>query len=317
MLRWCTIGLGLQGCAFRDCEDLDPTQLLSLGERLSSTGLYEDIAHDVLAPGVMPFTPRFTLWSDGAEKRRWVLLPEGESLDTSEADFWRFPAGTRFWKEFVRDGVRVETRLLAKVGEADEDWVAVAYQWDGDDAVQVPEGVRDASGTEHDIPAASDCFGCHGGHPSRALGFSALQLSEDGGGLDLAELAESGRLSEPVTVPPLPGETAVRDALGYLHANCGHCHNQDRPETDGPRCYDPDNELDFLLRLDQLGSPEQTPTYRTAAGDVIEPGDPERSALVRRISIRRGGDDPSMPPLGTEVVDVDGVRIIESWIQGL
>jgi hypothetical protein len=313
MLRWCAVGLGLQGCAFRNCEEPDPAQLASLGEQLSSTGLYEDIPQDVLAPGVLPFSPRFPLWSDGAHKRRWVWLPE--PIDTSEPDFWRFPVGTRFWKEFVRDGVRVETRLLAKVGEADEDWVAVAYQWNeaGDDAVQVPDGVIDASGTEHDIPAAGDCFGCHGGHPSRVLGFQALQLSEE----DLSSIFEAGHLSEPVSVAQIPGEPEVQEALGYLHGNCGHCHNQERPATDGPRCYDPDNELDFLLRVGQLGSPEQTPTYRSAVGEVIQPGDPEHSALVRRISLRRGGDDPSMPPLGTEVVDTDGVQIIERWIRGL
>ena len=37
---------------------------------LSATGLYQSIAAKTLAPGVLPFTPQFPLWSDGAEKRR-------------------------------------------------------------------------------------------------------------------------------------------------------------------------------------------------------------------------------------------------------
>ncbi|MFN7134819.1 MAG: hypothetical protein ACK4N5_22255 [Myxococcales bacterium] len=48
----------------------DAGQPLTGPERLSETGLYADFAARSLAPGVFEFTPRFELWSDGAEKRR-------------------------------------------------------------------------------------------------------------------------------------------------------------------------------------------------------------------------------------------------------
>src|SRR5688572_31053294 len=61
------------------------------------------------------------LWADGATKRRWLFLPDGAQIDSADPDHWRFPAGTRLWKEFTRDGVRVETRIMHKTGDGDAD----------------------------------------------------------------------------------------------------------------------------------------------------------------------------------------------------
>ena len=106
-----------------------------------------------------PFLPRFELWSDGATKRRWMRLPPGTQIDTKDPDSWQFPNGTRFWKEFTRDGVRVETRFLQKVRDAPEDWVAGGYLWNDDqsDATLSTAGAVDALGTGHDVPAAGRC----------------------------------------------------------------------------------------------------------------------------------------------------------------
>src|SRR5688572_2248112 len=66
---------------------------------LSETGLYlSDMT--TLGPGVRPFEPGHELWSDAAEKKRWIALPEGEAIDTSDMDYWDYPIGTRLWKEF-------------------------------------------------------------------------------------------------------------------------------------------------------------------------------------------------------------------------
>ena len=46
-------------------------------------------------------------------------VPEGEQIDTSDMNEWRFPAGTKLFKE-LRDGVRVETRLMLKTGAGDD-----------------------------------------------------------------------------------------------------------------------------------------------------------------------------------------------------
>lgn len=318
----------LLGCErFDSCPttaDLAPL-LSKLPGRLSETGLYTalDAEHETLAAGVLAYRPGFELWSDGATKRRWVLLPDGGVVDVSDADDWRFPTGTKLWKEFSRDGARVETRLLFKFGDGEADWAAAAYVWraDGSDADLAPDGATNARGTPHDVPAANRCMGCHGGRKSRVLGFSAVQLGSatGDGALSLSDLSASGKLSKAITAPVVPGNDAERAALGYLHANCSHCHNGVRPESDGPRCYDPRRDIDMLLSVSRLGSVAETPAYETLVGGVVEPGDPDDSKLFELVSSRSEGapGKDQMPPLATESIDKEGVAILRAWIQAL
>ncbi|MFO0617936.1 MAG: hypothetical protein U0414_35425 [Polyangiaceae bacterium] len=310
----------LTACSdYHDCPVPDPTLQANLPARLSETGLFAAGTTE-LAPGVRPYTPTFALWSDGAEKRRWISIPEGARIDTKDMDAWRFPVGTKVWKEFVRDGVRVETRLLQKIDESDAGWAAMAYAWtaDGSDAVAAPLGVIAALGTPHDIPAADRCMGCHAGRASRVLGFSALQLSHEGaeGEWDLDRLRAASMLTtDPGRSFEIPGDADTRAALGYLHANCSHCHNGSRPEAVGPRCFDPEKSFDLYLTVGRLGSPSETATYETAIGDIVEPGDPEGSELFQKMSHR--GEGKQMPPLATDVVDDAGVALMRRWIGGL
>jgi len=70
-------------------------------------------------PGdALEFTPRYPLWSDGMDKRRWLHLPAGTAIDKADADAWDFPRGARAWKEFSRDGKRVETRFIERLADA-------------------------------------------------------------------------------------------------------------------------------------------------------------------------------------------------------
>ncbi len=291
-------------------------------EKLSETGLYSDIASETLAPGVEPYQPAFQLWSDGADKRRWLLLPAGTEIDTSDMDFWVYPVGTKVWKEFSRDGTRVETRLLEKVAEPNQ-WLMMAYHWSDDqsDATAVPDGVSDASGTDHDIPSQADCQQCHEKMKDRLLSVSAIQLSHDGPGVTLDSLAQAGRLSQsPAGELTLPGHATDRAALGYLHANCGVCHN---PTSFVQATVD----MNLWLSTSALGAVTDTPTYQTTvnkplsasnptAGTArIVPGDPEASDVHLRMNER--GTLTQMPPLASELVDPTGLGAIEAWIESL
>src|SRR5437588_3047152 len=75
---------------------------------LMGTGLCADKACLQINPGISAYTPQFALWADTATKRRWIYLPPGAQIDTSNMDYWVFPMGTKIWKEFTRDGVRIE-----------------------------------------------------------------------------------------------------------------------------------------------------------------------------------------------------------------
>ena len=305
---------------FRVCPTPAPAVQARLPVRLSETGLFVASSNEILAPGVRPYTPRFQLWSDGADKRRFISLPAGTRIDSADMDDWHFPEGTRLWKEFARDGVRVETRLLMKLGPRPEDWAAMAYLWqpDGQDAHAVPDGVVNARGTTHDVPAAAECAGCHGGRKSRVLGFSAVQLAEARPGLGLDELVTQGLLTRPpAAVPRVPGDETARAALGYLHANCAHCHNQTRPARAGDRCFDPENRLDFHLPAEPVAAVENTPAYRTAVDLAIQPGRPGDSRLLDRMRTRGNPYFASMPPLGTELVHNEAIALLSRFIAGL
>ncbi|MEC7986612.1 MAG: hypothetical protein VX278_15705 [Myxococcota bacterium] len=296
---------------------------------LSETGLYEDIVNKEIHPAVRAFKPQYELWSDDADKQRWVYVPECEKIDTSNINDWQFPVGTRFFKEFSVNGRRIETRLIERIGEGPRDFAQASYMWNEDEteAERVgEEGVANAKGTNHDIPSKSQCLQCHGtysqggGRPSRGLGFSAMQLSHSDEGWTLDQLIEEDRLSHPPASSfEIPGDETTKAALGYLHANCGSCHN---PSKDGLP------QFDLNLWLDVgLSSPEESGAWQTAVdtdtqifkdqhvdGRII-PGDPARSALLYRMLQR--GNRAQMPPVASKIIDENGAAILSEWIESL
>lgn len=308
------VGCVALGCQpYRACDPVDESAVAQLPKRLSLTGLYAAETTTAVAPDVRTFRPRFELWSDGASKRRFIWLPPGEQIDTRDMDAWQFPIGTKVWKEFSRAGTRVETRLLQRLPGG---WIGLAYLWqaDGGDALAAPFGAIDALGTAHNVPASNECDACHAGRRSHVLGFSAVQLAQPKAeGVNLDELVRLELLSDvPESAPQVPGNETEQAALGYLHANCSHCHNTARPKQAGSRCFDPENDLDFLLRADDAATVSQTSTYRTTA-EVIEPGNPDDSTLLELVSQR--SRFKQMPPLASEVVDDAAVALLRRWIE--
>jgi hypothetical protein len=299
---------------------------------LSRTGLFTSVDATgalVLADGVMPFEPKYWLWSDGSGKKRWVYLPPGSTIDVSDPDHWQVPVGAKFWKEFSPGGRRVETRLIERVGAGPDDFVFAAYLWESatsKDATLVPaeETVIGAAGTSHDIPSQDQCHRCHDGLKEHVLGFSALQLSHDLPGVTVKSLTEQGRFEGQLPSGiQLPGDAKTQAALGYLHANCGNCHN-DSPGIPVEGLPEPQMYLRVLVGD---GAPEDTGVYKTAvnkkvtkAEDLgfplrIAGGDPEKSAVAYRMSVRYTEDQ--MPPIATNEVDKVGSEAVNAWISTL
>src|SRR5690606_34017710 len=72
----------------------------SFPRRLSETGLFTDLRRLTPSKGLQPFEPTVKLWSDGARKRRWVVLPDGGRVTFSKEGEWTFPVGTVTIKHF-------------------------------------------------------------------------------------------------------------------------------------------------------------------------------------------------------------------------
>jgi hypothetical protein len=290
-------------------------------------------------PDAMTFTPQYPLWSDGATKRRWIALPEGVAIDATRPAAWEFPVGTKLWKEFSVGGRRVETRTIERT--ADGSWQFRAYVWnDAQDAatlapaagttVSLPDGLR------YRIPSQDDCRACHEGGTAPVLGINALQLSPDrdplaphaepprSGDFDLRALVAGRKLagfppelieSPPRIVAPTP---AGRAALGYLSANCGHCHAD-------PKLANGAVPVELQLAIDPTDPRSGERVLRTllesesryrpsGARDarLIVPGDARAGTLPARMRSR----DPriQMPPLGTAMPDAEAIALLEKWI---
>ncbi|MEC9071348.1 MAG: hypothetical protein VX938_03175, partial [Myxococcota bacterium] len=48
----------------------------------------------------IPYTPSWPLWSSGSDKERFVVLPEGSSIQNPSGEPWTFPPGTLLFKTF-------------------------------------------------------------------------------------------------------------------------------------------------------------------------------------------------------------------------
>ena len=305
------------------CDDGPGTGQLIGPTLLSQTGLYASGGSGALAERVLPVQPRFALWTDGADKERFLWLPPGKRIDASDANQWRFPIGTKLWKHFRFDGQLVETRFLEKRREPDEGgWFQMAYVWNDarTDAQAVPDGAVDAAGTLHDVPEQRACGRCHYRGEKPVVGLSALQLA---GSTTLANLVAAdafvGLAPSLVTTPvTIPGDATTQAALGYLHANCSHCHDSRSAAASNVKIF-------FELHLDET-TPEATQTYRSTVNQpihhfpdvgltlIVAPGAPDKSLVHYRMARR---DDAQMPPVGTEVVDDVGLKTVDDWIRSL
>ncbi len=327
------LGLPIPGSASTAAAAVAP-----LPQTLEATGLYRPGTQEI-DPEHLAFTPQYPLWSDGASKRRWLALPAGHAIDATRPDAWDFPPGTRLWKEFAH-GRAVETRYIERL--PDGAWRYATYIWqdDGHEARLAPANgatltVDAAPHGRYRVPGQVDCRACHEGAATPVLGVGTLQLSADRdpgaphaetdvSPVDLRELVRRGWLrglpGHLLDKPPrIAAPTAAeRSALGYLHANCGHCHN----DTGAPAPVklvlaqrtgsDPDHGRDRVLQslIDRPGRFRPDPSDQAAP--LIRPGNAAASVLMQRLSTRN--PQQRMPPIGTTEPDMAAIALIGHWI---
>ena len=307
---------------------------------LSCTGLYSDVGAKVLGPGIQPYAPAFSLWSDGATKQRWVYLPPGSKINAEDPDEWVYPVGTRFFKEFSVAGQRVETRLWQKVD--DGYWVHATYAWNPDETVaqRHPGGDVDVNGVAYHIPTRNECEDCHKGRTDRILGFGVVSSGVVGAtGVTLDTLVRDQRIfptsfTGPYALEAVPpvlnggapptSMTVAMKTFGWLHANCGiSCHNEN------PRAIASRTGLHLRLRFEELdGRPlaateayarmvnQPVVTANWRGGLRVTPGNPDASWLYQLVS-SRGPGLPQMPPFASNVIDPEAVANLAAWIETL
>jgi uncharacterized repeat protein (TIGR03806 family) len=298
-------------------EESGPTNIA--GARLSETGCVDPKNPTRPPTGALAYSVNSPLWSDGAQKDRWLFVPEGKRVGVKLDGDFDVPPGSVAVKTFTLDNKKIETRLLVRY--EDGGWAGYSYEWNDDQsdaALLADSKTRDlGAGRTWYFPSRAECFACHTPAAGFTLGLEARQLNRDEAGNVLDRFANV--LEAPIAkdaFPPLraadtKGASSEDRARGYLHANCAMCH---RPGSGAGAAT-----LD--LRIDSSLQATRTCNVAPQAGDlgvvdpkIIAPADPARSTLALRM---RALDQNRMPTLATRVVDEAGVAAIETWIREL
>ncbi len=312
---------------------------------LSAYGLFDDGPAQLPATGVIRYDLQVPLFTDYAEKYRFVYLPAGQSAAFDTTEVFNFPIGSVLVKTFAypadlrspENDVRLlETRLLI---HQQDGWNAWTYVWDDEqkDAVLkvagkvVPLDFVDIDGLPRSInyivPNKNQCKGCH--TFDRALtpiGPKARNLNKvftyDGENKNqLSFWQDAGILNElpPLDqIQPLPlvdddGAPINDRARAYLDINCAHCHRREGPgSTSGLfLTYGEENPVawGYKKRPVAAGRGSGGLTYD------IAPGNAEQSILYYRMH----STDPGimMPEVGRTLVHKEGLELIRDWINQL
>lgn len=293
-------------------------------QRLSETGCFEPADPWRPVPAMIPYAVGHPFWSDGADKHRWLAIPDGQTISVGADGDWELPIGSVLAKHFERDGQRIETRLYVR--HDDGDWAGYSYAWDGADATLVAGAVTVDAGGDWAIPDRGECARCHTPVAGGSLGLETMQLNGDlvyestgRRANQLATLDHVGMFAQPPGDPaalgayPAPDDTSASledRARAYLHVNCSQCHRPDGPSR---------TDIDFryptaLVDTNACGVAGVHGDLGIAGAQIIAPGDPASSLVSSRMRRR---DAYQMPPVASSAVDEAGADLVDEWIGSL
>jgi uncharacterized repeat protein (TIGR03806 family) len=329
--------------------DIDGSRILRLvsggaagdyPQNLSATGLFADLTDLSPAPGVLPYAPNLSFWSDYAIKSRWFIIPDATNQMTWSRDgLWTFPTNQIWVKHFDLElergnpatKKRIETRLLVRNAAG---VYGVSYQWNHaqTDATLVPDAgadfallITNASVTvtqQWHIPTRAECLACHTPQGGYALSLTTRQMNRTNTingftGNQLELLHAAGYFAgtpEPVNLLPrhvtpddltVPLETRVRS---YLDVNCAYCH-----QPGGTSGGTWDGRAGTPLLAAGIINGDANANNGNPANKLIVPNDTLHSIIYNRVGATNGFT--RMPPLGSSELDQVNIALLAQWIQ--
>ena len=322
--------------------------------KLSETQCFASLAPLQSAAGLLPYAVNAPLWSDGAAKQRWLVLPKGSGPQAGKPGAlvvpvdpyasWAAPEGTLAIKHFALGDTAtpVETRFLQRTAAGWQFWT---YRWNaqGTDADLLPGGgstvtypvtlAGKKTTQPWTFPTTSQCAACHKAPDiaGQLLGVQTAQLNRLAtwpGGIQANQLKVFGQagLTQGSLTPagPEPSKLAAFPDLGETLANGAPAVAQARAwlHSNCSHCHRPGGGAPGALDL-RAGGP--TPGCKAApqqgnlggkATAVVEPGQPGKSALWLRLDMGPGKEG-FMPPLAVSVPHAAAYLRIAEWISGL
>ncbi|WP_298464982.1 SO2930 family diheme c-type cytochrome [uncultured Erythrobacter sp.] len=274
----------------------------------------------------VPYELNTPLYSDGAEKLRFIYVPNGEVLKADGDGLLEFPVGSAIIKTFAfGEGAErqlIETRVLLHRADG---WLALPYRWNAEqtDATLALAGARlpitrpDGSEISYRIPNKNQCKTCHSKDGEVIpIGPKARNLSRE----FLTQLVDAERMvtiTENVDTLPDWNDRAHADtanlARAYLDVNCAHCHQPGGSASNSglDLRWEQDDPHAIGIRKPPVAA------GRGSGGHLVSiaPGNPDASILIHRMSSTEPG--VAMPELGKGTVDEDGVAMLRKWIEGM
>ena len=292
--------------------------------------------------GVLPYELISKLFTDYAEKKRFIWMPEGLSgTYVDDHSLINLPTGTVLIKNFYYNNVLpdmtqriVETRLLINTGSG---WSFAEYVWNEEqtEAYLEMEGSYtaisfiDENSVQHDInyriPSEVECLVCHKKNSLPIpIGVKPQNLNEDlayddGTSNQLTKWESMGYLQSgyPSNINTVvkwddPSEDITLRVRSYIDINCGHCHAEGSHCDYRPMRFafseteDPVN-LGVCVVPDEIIQPQLT--------HIVASGNINRSVLYYRMAAT--AENERMPLLGRSIVHEEAVAMIQEWIEGL
>lgn len=312
-------------------------------EKLSDYNFFKGQLSELIPnTGIIPYDVNSALFSNYAEKSRFLKIPSGKRAVYDDSSIFEFPKGTILIKNFYypydfRNPAKgkkiIETRLLV---HEESGWQAYPYIWNETqaDAFYDPAGETTSVtyinhkgkkiNSPYVIPNKNQCKGCHTNRGKmKPIGTTARQLNreliiENQEKNQLQYWKELTLLNEvQLHMPKLAvwndrSTGTLNDrARAYLDTNCAHCHSRWGPANTSGLFLD-------IYEMDptHLGVNKAPVAAGRGAGNFqfdIKPGEPHNSILTFRMKT----NDPAiaMPEIGRENVHEEGVALIEEWIR--
>ncbi|HEX8300842.1 SO2930 family diheme c-type cytochrome [Sphingomonas sp.] len=295
--------------------------------RLSEYGFFTDLTKRTPNLRVAGYGLQTALFSDYAEKQRYLYLPAGAKARYQDDKPFDLPVGAALIKTFgyQQNGAfkPIETRLLLHRASG---WVAIPYVWNawGTDAdlrragTRIPVTFVDLSGASRSIsyavPNQNQCKDCHALDGAiTPIGTKARYLNHAN---QLETLLAAGMLDRlPKDAPRAArwddSKAPLEDrARAYLEINCAHCHNPAGAASNSGLFLDwkqPDAHARGILKR-----PVAAGRGSGARDFAILPGNADASILIYRME----STDPgiAMPELGRATVHEEGVAMLRKWI---
>ncbi len=315
----------LVACGAKSGPDMDVILASKPAPTLAAYGLFEDAGANQPVQTVTAYDLVNPLFSDYADKHRFVYVPKGQQAVYHDKAVFSFPVGTVLIKTFGYKGkgapYKIETRLLIHKTTG---WTAYPYVWNDEqtEAVYAPVGARKpikfkGQSFTYKVPSKNQCKTCHqSGHDIEPIGPKARNLNHNGQieawvGLGILNGApENVSTVAEITDPAASLESRAR---AYLDINCAHCHKPDGSASNSGLWLDWHENSPTKLGLNK---------HPTAAGRgsgtlkyVIAPGHPERSILTLRMASTAPGI--AMPELGRALNHDEGITLVNDWIASL